>query len=101
MRGTITMVLDEKGFGYITGEDGCDYFFHRRSLRGLWFDAQALQGLLVSFEILRGSRGAFSHAVKVRVSGEVNYGRFKASMQRRSPVYLPACRNPASCADAC
>ena len=32
MTGKISRVVAERGFGLITGEDGQDYFFHRRAL---------------------------------------------------------------------
>jgi CspA family cold shock protein len=30
--GTIKKVVSDRGFGFITGEDGKDYFFHRDAL---------------------------------------------------------------------
>jgi cold shock CspA family protein len=32
MTGKITRVMEGKGFGFISGEDGQDYFFHRSVL---------------------------------------------------------------------
>ena len=34
MNGKMTRLLEDKGFGFITGEDGQDYVFHRRALEG-------------------------------------------------------------------
>ncbi|MDR1697936.1 MAG: cold shock domain-containing protein [Erysipelotrichaceae bacterium] len=33
MEGTVKKFNKEKGFGFITGEDGKDYFFHYSSLK--------------------------------------------------------------------
>jgi cold shock CspA family protein len=69
MCGTITIVHDEKGFGYITGDDGCDYYFHRTALRGLWFDEGELRGLVVQFSLRRTGRRMAAHAVKPLFTG--------------------------------
>jgi len=38
--GTIKRVVHERGFGFITGEDGTEYFFHRSALdTSLRFDS--------------------------------------------------------------
>ena len=40
--GTVKKVVADRGFGFITGEDGKDYFFHRDSLQApLSFDVQS------------------------------------------------------------
>lgn len=33
MTGTITRIIREKGFGFIHGEDGQEWFFHRSGVR--------------------------------------------------------------------
>ena len=38
MIGTIKNVLDQKGYGFITGSDGKEYFFHRDDFVGFWPD---------------------------------------------------------------
>ena len=37
MNGIIKRVVSDRGFGFITGEDGTDYFFYRDELHGLDF----------------------------------------------------------------
>ena len=55
--GKIKKVLSDRGFGFITGEDGKDYFFHRDGLQSpLDFDRLA-GGEDVSFEIEAGPKG--------------------------------------------
>ena len=41
MNGTVSRVIVDKGFGFITGEDGQDYFFHRSDLGGFFDDLAA------------------------------------------------------------
>jgi CspA family cold shock protein len=56
--GTIKKVVSDRGFGFITGEDGKDYFFHRDALTSsLNFD-RLTGGEKVEFEIEQNPRGA-------------------------------------------
>ena len=63
--GTIKKVVSERGFGFISGEDGKEYFFHRDGLTSsLNFDRLA-GGEKVEFEIEqspKGPRAARVHA---------------------------------------
>lgn len=55
--GTIKKVIADRGFGFITADDGKDYFFHRDGLEGsLDFDRLA-GGEKVTFEIQSSPRG--------------------------------------------
>jgi cold shock protein len=55
--GTIKKVVSDRGFGFITAEDGKDYFFHRDGLDStLDFDRLA-GGEKVSFEVEASPRG--------------------------------------------
>ncbi|HVA85197.1 MAG TPA: cold shock domain-containing protein [Candidatus Saccharimonadales bacterium] len=55
--GTIKKIVADRGFGFITGEDGKDYFFHRDGLdRALDFD-RLVGGEKVSFEVESSQRG--------------------------------------------
>jgi CspA family cold shock protein len=57
MTGTVKKVVAERGFGFITGADGRDYFFHRSGLLpSLDFD-QLRGGELVAFEIEPSPKG--------------------------------------------
>jgi CspA family cold shock protein len=54
--GTIKKVVADRGFGFITGEDGKDYFFHRDGLTAsLDFDRLA-GGEKVQFDVERAPR---------------------------------------------
>jgi CspA family cold shock protein len=55
--GTIKKLVSERGFGFITSDDGKDYFFHRSALAPtLDFDRLA-GGEKVQFEIERDAKG--------------------------------------------
>jgi CspA family cold shock protein len=55
--GTVKKLVSERGFGFITGEDGKDYFFHRSALMpSLDFD-QLAGGEKVQFEVERDPKG--------------------------------------------
>ena len=55
--GTIKKVISERGFGFIVGPDGTEYFFHRDGLApSLDFDRLA-GGESVSFEVQAGPKG--------------------------------------------
>ena len=54
MKGTVKFFNDEKGFGFIAGEDGTDYFVHVTALSsGNTLD----EGANVTFEVQQGDRG--------------------------------------------
>ncbi len=55
--GTVKKIVADRGFGFITADDGKDYFFHRDGLdRSLDFD-RLTGGEKVSFEIESSPRG--------------------------------------------
>ncbi len=61
--GVVKKIVSDRGFGFITGEDGKDYFFHRDGLEpSLDFD-RLVGGEKVTFDIESNPRGP--RAVKV------------------------------------
>ena len=50
MTGKISRLLIEKGFGFITGEDGQDYFMHRSAVRDGSVFEQLREGQSVTFD---------------------------------------------------
>jgi CspA family cold shock protein len=55
--GTIKKVVSDRGFGFITAEDGKEYFFHRNEL-GSAMDFDRLNGgEKVEFEIQSSPKG--------------------------------------------
>jgi CspA family cold shock protein len=62
--GTIKRVIADRGFGFIAGDDGKEYFFHRDGIEPpLTFEALA-SGEKVEFDVTSGPRGP--RAARVR-----------------------------------
>jgi cold shock protein len=55
-RGTVKWFSQEKGYGFITGEDGRDVFVHHTSIEGEGFRTLA-DGERVEFEVMEEPRG--------------------------------------------
>ena len=56
MTGTVKWFNEEKGFGFILGEDGKDYFLHFSNIEKQGFKT-VLEGERVSFEVENSDRG--------------------------------------------
>jgi len=54
VRGTVKFFNRTKRFGFISGEDGKDYFVHAT---GLMPDVTIAEGDKVSFEVVEGEKG--------------------------------------------
>lgn len=64
--GTIKRVISERGFGFIGGPDGKEYFFHKNELAAsLDFD-RLVGGESVAFEVESSPKG--DRAVKVQAA---------------------------------
>jgi len=63
-KGRIRRLMRDRGYGFITTEDGKDIFFHQTALRGLRFDSLK-EGQSVEFEVETGPKGP--RAVEVRL----------------------------------
>ena len=55
-KGTVKWFNDQKGFGFISAEDGSDYFVHHTSIIGEGFKTLP-EGVKVQFEIEQSDRG--------------------------------------------
>jgi CspA family cold shock protein len=64
--GTVKRVISERGFGFIVGEDGKEYFFHRDGLTSSVDFDRLVGGETVSFEVETGPKG--DRAVRVQAS---------------------------------
>jgi cold shock protein len=70
--GTVKKVVSDRGFGFITAEDGKDYFFHRGGLQAsLDFD-RLFGGERVEFDVEQSPKGP--RAVNVRAASSVAAG---------------------------
>ena len=56
MNGTITKWFEDKGFGFITGEDGNDVFAHFSAIQGDGFKTLE-EGQAVTFDVEDSDRG--------------------------------------------
>lgn len=63
-KGTIKSVFKERGFGFISREDGTEIFFHRTAYPDAQFDVLQ-EGQGVEFEIERDRKGLRAVNVKV------------------------------------
>ncbi|MCJ8168850.1 cold-shock protein [Atopomonas sediminilitoris] len=63
-KGTVKWFNDEKGYGFITPENGPDLFVHFRSIESDGFKSLA-EGQAVSFVAVQGQKGMQADKVKV------------------------------------
>ena len=61
MDGTVKFFNTSRGFGFISGEDGKEYFVH---VTGLKEGANITEGDSVSFKVVEGDRGARAEDVE-------------------------------------
>ena len=62
MNGTIK-TLTAKGFGFVMGADGQEYFFHQSACTGMRFD-ELREGQAVTFDKGQGPKGPRAENVK-------------------------------------
>ena len=62
--GTIKKLVRERGFGFITAQDGPEVFFHRSAMQEAVFEALT-EGQAVEFDIERGEKGPRAANMKV------------------------------------
>jgi CspA family cold shock protein len=64
MNGKIKRLVSEKGFGFVLGQDGHEYFFHQSGCVGVTFDSLR-EGQPVTFEAGQGPKGPRAENVKL------------------------------------
>ena len=62
-RGTVKWFNDQKGFGFITQEDGPDVFVHYSAIEASGFKSLS-EGDAVEFQVVQGPKGPQAQAVK-------------------------------------
>ena len=65
MTGKVSRVIAEKGFGFIAGEDGKEYFMHRSAIRDGSVFEQLRDGQPVTFEVGSGEKGPRAENVRL------------------------------------
>ena len=69
--GSVKKVVAERGFGFITADDGKEYFFHRNALESsLDFD-RLVGGEKVQFEVEESPKGPRANRVAGATGAEV------------------------------
>jgi CspA family cold shock protein len=66
--GKVTRLLPDRGFGFITADDGREIFFHRSAVQGTPFGSLRV-GQRLSFDVEQGKKGP--GAVHVQVADAV------------------------------
>ncbi len=56
MQGTVKWFNSEKGFGFITGEDGADVFAHFSQINSSGYKSLE-EGQKVSYDVVKGPKG--------------------------------------------
>ena len=64
MNGTVKWFNSDKGFGFITGEDGKDVFAHFSQIQSSGYKSLE-EGQEVSFEITQGPKGPQAENIQV------------------------------------
>jgi CspA family cold shock protein len=62
--GKIKKLIRDRGFGFITAQDGAEVFFHRNAVQGGAFDSLT-EGQTVEFDPERGDKGPRAANVKI------------------------------------
>lgn len=76
MKGVVSKVLEEKHFGFIRGQDGREYFFHKTDLQGFFddlvedFSRGGNPYIAVTFEVVPSLKGPRAGNV-VRLDGGI------------------------------
>lgn len=63
LKGTVKWFNKEKGFGFVTSEEGVDYFVHFTGIVGEGFRTLE-EGQAVTFEVTEGKKGPMAVEVK-------------------------------------
>ena len=64
MNGTIKRLVNDKGFGFILGGDGYEYFFHNSGCQQTAFD-DLREGQTVTFDVGQGPKGPRGENVRL------------------------------------
>ncbi|MBC3802903.1 cold-shock protein [Acetobacterium fimetarium] len=64
MRGTVKWFNSEKGYGFITGEDGKDVFAHFSQIQSSGFKSLN-EGQEVTFDVTQGPKGPQAENIEV------------------------------------
>jgi cold shock protein len=66
--GTVKKLVGDRGFGFITAQDGSELFFHRSAVQGVAFDSLTA-GQDVEFDVEHGAKGPRAANVRLAAAG--------------------------------
>ncbi len=66
-KGTVKRIMRERGFGFISAEDGREIFFHRSELQDVDFD-KLMEGDRLEFGVTKGKKGP--QAIEIKKGSE-------------------------------
>jgi CspA family cold shock protein len=78
MRGRVKMFSDFRGFGFIAGDDGIDYFVHFTSINSYGFKSLN-EGDIVHFEPIQNIKGMRAYNVELEEANEKHPVRLKVN----------------------
>jgi CspA family cold shock protein len=64
LKGRVKRIIRERGFGFIGGEDGREFFFHRSALKEKDFESLK-EGNGVEFSVEKGPKGLRAVNIKI------------------------------------
>jgi len=62
-KGKVKRIIRERGFGFVSAEDGREIFFHRNELQNIDFDA-LMEGDQLEFDVVKGQKGPAATNIK-------------------------------------
>ena len=64
LKGTITRLISDKGFGFVQAEDGTEYFFHQSACADARFD-ELREGQALTFDKGQGPKGPRAENIRL------------------------------------
>ena len=85
-KGTVKWFNAEKGYGFITGEDGADVFVHFSAINGEGFKSLD-EGQAVTYDLTEGARGMQAANYKIIIN--IRYFRFHKPLNKNPWLKQP------------
>ena len=63
INGTVKRLVSDKGFGFVAGDDGHEYFFHQSACSGRFDELR--EGQAVTFKTGQGPKGPRAEGVRL------------------------------------
>ena len=66
--GRVKKLIRDRGFGFITAQDGAEMFFHRSTVQGAAFDS-LMEGQAVTFDTEQAEKGPRAANIRIAAPG--------------------------------